>query len=271
MAQRNEPAPLDQRLLDEIDPDRLASGRRHLVSARFRIEQRDKADRSPVTAADEASENIILGGLSRLFPDVPVVSEEASARPAPAALGERFFLVDPLDGTREFIAGDSEYTVNIALIVGGRPMAGIIAAPAMATVWRGIVGQGAERMKLQPGAAVDRATERTAIRTRPKPQTGLVAMTSRSHPEPATGAYLEKIDGVQRSISGSSLKFCRIAEGAADIYPRLVSLSEWDIAAGHALVVAAGGTVTTVDGQPLTYGRPDFRAPPFIAWGASPA
>ena len=125
-------------------------------------------------------------------------------------------------------------------------------------------------MKLPPGAAVDRATERTAIRTRPKPQTGLVAMTSRSHPEPATGAYLEKIDGVQRSISGSSLKFCRIAEGAADIYPRLVSLSEWDIAAGHALVVAAGGTVTTVDGQPLTYGRRDFRAPPFIAWGAAP-
>ena len=96
-------------------------------------------------------------------------------------------------------------------------------------------------------------------------------MTSRSHPEPATGAYLEKIAGVQRNVSGSSLKFCRIAEGAADIYPRLVSLSEWDIAAGHALVVAAGGTVTTVDGQPLTYGRPDFRAPPFIAWGAAPA
>ena len=270
MAQRNEPAPLDPRLLDEVTLIASQAAAAILSVHGSALSKRDKADGSPVTAADEASEKIILDGLSRLLPDAPVVSEE-SALPAPATLGERFFLVDPLDGTREFIAGESEYTVNIALIAGGRPMAGIITAPALATVWRGIVGQGAERMKLQPGAAVDRATERAAIRTRPKPQTGLVAMTSRSHPDPATAAYLEKISGVQRNVSGSSLKFCRIAEGTADIYPRLVSLSEWDIAAGHALVVAAGGTVTTVDGQPLTYGRPDFRAPPFIAWGAAPA
>ena len=233
------------------------------------LRKRDKADRSPVTAADEASEKIILDGLSRLLPDAPVVSEE-SPLPAPATLGERFFLVDPLDGTREFIAGESEYTVNIALIVGRHPAAGIIAAPALGVVWRGIVGAGAERMKLQPGTAVASATERTPIRTRSKPRAGLVAMTSRSHPDPTTGAYLDRIAGVQRLISGSSLKFCRIAEGAADIYPRLVSLSEWDIAAGHALVVAAGGTVTTPHGQPLTYGRADFRAPPFVAWGAAP-
>ena len=270
LAQRNEPAPLDPRLLDEVTLIASQAAAAILSVHGSALSKRDKADGSPVTAADEASEKIILDGLSRLLPDAPVVSEE-SALPAPATLGERFFLVDPLDGTREFIAGESEYTVNIALIAGGRPMAGIITAPALATVWRGIVGQGAERMKLQPGAAVDRATERAAIRTRPKPQTGLVAMTSRSHPDPATAAYLEKISGVQRNVSGSSLKFCRIAEGTADIYPRLVSLSEWDTAAGHALVVAAGGTVTTVDGQPLTYGRPDFRAPPFIAWGAAPA
>ena len=270
LAQRNEPAPLDRRLLDEVTLIASQAAAAILSVHGSALSKRDKADGSPVTAADEASEKIILDGLSRLLPDAPVVSEEL-ALPAPATLGERFFLVDPLDGTREFIAGESEYTVNIALIAGGRPMAGIITAPALATVWRGIVGQGAERMKLQPGAAVDRATERAAIRTRPKPQTGLVAMTSRSHPDPATAAYLEKISGVQRNVSGSSLKFCRIAEGTADIYPRLVSLSEWDTAAGHALVVAAGGTVTTVDGQPLTYGRPDFRAPPFIAWGAAPA
>jgi 3'(2'), 5'-bisphosphate nucleotidase len=231
---------------------------------------REKADRSPVTAADEASEKIILDGLSQLLPDVPVVSEEAAVLPAPATLGERFFLVDPLDGTREFITGDSEYTVNIALIVGGHPAAGIIAAPALGIVWRGIVGTGAERMTLQPGAAVASATERTPIRTRPKPRAELVAMTSRSHPEPATGAYLDRIAGVQRVVSGSSLKFCRIAEGTADIYPRLVSLSEWDVAAGHALVLAAGGAVTTVDGQTVTYGRPGFRAPPFVAWGEAP-
>ena len=270
MVQHKETPPLDQRLLDELTLIASQAAEAILSVHGSALRQRDKADRSPVTAADDASESIILGGLSRLFPDVPVVSEEASAHPAPAVLGERFFLVDPLDGTREFIAGNSEYTINIALIVGGQPMAGIIAAPAMATVWRGIVGQGAERMKLQPGAAVDSAMGRIAIRTRPKPRTGLVAMTSRSHPEPATGAYLDKIAVLQRSISGSSLKFCRIAEGAADIYPRLVSLSEWDIAAGHAIVAAAGGTVTMADGQPLTYGRPDFRAPPFIAWGQVP-
>ena len=268
--QGKESAPLDQRLLDELTLIASQAAAAILSVPGSALGLRDKANRSPVTAADEASEKIILDGLSRLFPEVPVVSEEAAARPAPATLGEQFFLIDPLDGTREFIAGENEYTVNIALIVRGNPIAGIIAAPALATVWRGIAGQGAERMKLQPGAAVDRATERTAIRTRPKPQTGLVAMTSRSHPDPATAAYLDKIAGVQRNVSGSSLKFCRIAEGAADIYPRLVSLSEWDIAAGHALVVAAGGMVTTPDGQPLTYGRADFRAPPFVAWGAAP-
>ena len=141
LAQRKETAPLDQRLLDELTLIASQAAAAILSVHGSALRQRDKADRSPVTAADEASEKIILDGLSRLLPDVPVVSEEASALPAPAALGERFFLVDPLDGTREFIAGESEYTVNIALIVGGRPMAGIIAAPALATVWRGIVGK----------------------------------------------------------------------------------------------------------------------------------
>ena len=146
--------------------DRLASGRRHPVGARLRAGLRDKADRSPVTAADEASEKIILDGLSRLFPEVPVVSEEAAARPAPATLGERFFLVDPLDGTREFIAGENEYTVNIALIVGGNPIAGIIAAPALATVWRGIVGsrRGANEAAARRGCrSSDGARPRSAL------------------------------------------------------------------------------------------------------------
>ena len=235
------------------------------------IRQRAKPDRSPVTAADEASEEIILGALARLLPGAAVVSEEAAARQAPATLSDRFFLVDPLDGTREFIARDPEYTVNIALIEHGRPVAGIVAAPGLRTVWRGAIGRGAERMKLEPGKAGSAATERTAIRTRVKPSQGWVAMTSRSHPDPATDDYLDRLPAVRRMPCGSSLKFCRIAEGAADIYPRLVSLSEWDVAAGHALVSAAGGVVTTPDGQPLTYGRPDFRAPPFIAWGAAPA
>ena len=235
------------------------------------LKLRDKPDRSPVTAADEASEDVILKGLSRLLPGVPVVSEEATARHAPAALGELFFLVDPLDGTREFIAGENEYAVNIALIRNGLPIVGVIAAPAMGIIWRGVVGHGAERMRLEPGAAVATAAERSAIRTRPRPSKGLTAMTSRSHPEPATSAYLDRMADVQRVICGSSLKFSRIAEGAADVYPRLVSLSEWDVAAGHALVSAAGGIVTTIDGQALTYGHPNFRLPPFVAWGGAPA
>ena len=234
------------------------------------LKPRDKPDRSPVTAADEASEEVILGALSRLLPGVPIVSEEAASRRAPPARGDRFFLVDPLDGTREFIAGDDDYTVNIALIGNGHPIAGVVAAPAMGIVWRGVVGSGAERIRLQPGAATSRATERTLIRARPRPPAGLVAMTSRSHPDPDTSAYLDRMAGVQLMSCGSSLKFCRIAEGAADLYPRLVSLSEWDVAAGHAVVSAAGGRVTTIDGQPLTYGRPDFRLPPFVAWGQAP-
>ena len=232
------------------------------------LNPRDKPDRSPVTAADEASEDVILKGLSRLLPGVPIVSEEATALRAPAAPGELFFLVDPLDGTREFIAGEIEYAVNIALIRNGLPIVGVIAAPAMGIIWRGVVGQDAERMRLKPGAAVAAATERAVIRTRPRPRKGLLtAMTSRSHPEPHTSAYLDRMADVQRIVCGSSLKFCRIAEGAADVYPRLVSLSEWDVAAGHALVSAAGGIVTTIDGQALTYGHPNFRLPPFVAWG----
>ena len=141
MVQGKESVPLDQRLLDELTLIASQAAAAILSVPGSALGLRHKANRSPVTAADEASEKIILDGLSRLFPKVPVVSEEAAARPAPATLGERFFLVDPLDGTREFIAGQSEYTVNIALIVRGNPIAGIIAAPALAVLWRGIVGR----------------------------------------------------------------------------------------------------------------------------------
>jgi 3'(2'), 5'-bisphosphate nucleotidase len=225
---------------------------------------RDKADRSPVTAADEASDRVILEGLTRRWPHIPVVSEESAA---PSSLGNRFFLVDPLDGTREFIDGEDQYTVNIALIQDASPIAGVVGAPAMATLWCGHVGHGAERLRLKPGAHPSEATERTPIHVRPQPLSGPTAMVSRSHPEAETEAYLNRLPGVQRVISGSSVKFCRIAEGAADVYPRFATLSEWDVAAGHAVLSAAGGIVTATDGQPLTYGRPGFRLPPFIAWG----
>jgi len=226
---------------------------------------RHKADGSPVTDADEAAEAVILDGISQLLPGIPVIAEESIARRAPPALDGAFVLVDPLDGTKEFIAGRDEYTVNLALISGRRPIAGFVAAPGRALLWRGIVGHGAERLAIE-GETVG-APQR--IQVRHWPMSGAVALVSRSHRDPATEALLERLPPTRPESCGSSLKFCRIAEGAADIYPRLGPTSEWDIAAGHAVVVAAGGIVTAPDGGPLTYGHAErkFLVPAFIAWG----
>jgi 3'(2'), 5'-bisphosphate nucleotidase len=224
---------------------------------------RRKADGSPVTDADEAAEAVILEGLVRLLPSVPVVAEESVAREAPAKLDGSFVLVDPLDGTKEFIAGRDEYTVNIALISGGTPIAGVVAAPGRGILWRGVVGHGAERVAIGGESAPER------IHVRQWPSAGAVALVSRSHRDPLTEALLQRLPPTQADSCGSSLKFCRVAEGSADIYPRLGPTSEWDIAAGHALVVAAGGIVTAPDGRPLTYGHADqkFLVPGFLAWG----
>ncbi len=229
------------------------------------VAHRLKSDQSPVTAADEASEAVILEGLARLLPKVPVVSEEMAGKEAPPALGGSFILVDPLDGTKEFIAGRDEFTVNVAIVSGGVPIAGIIAAPKQNKIWRGIVGLKAERLRLLPEGADQAET----ISARPWPQQGAVAVVSRSHYDPATDTFLARLPPVAHDSSGSSIKFCRIAEGAADVYPRLGTTCEWDIAAGHALVVAAGGIVTTPEGKALPYGRiaENFRVPSFIAWG----
>lgn len=229
------------------------------------VSHRLKDDRSPVTAADEASEHVILEGLARLLPGMPVVSEEMAGKEAPPALGGSFILVDPLDGTKEFIAGRDEFTVNVAIVSGGAPIAGVISAPKRGDLWRGAVGISAEHLRLLPHGA-DQAR---AIRTRPWPSQGAVAVVSRSHYDPATDAFLARLPPVAHDSSGSSIKFCRIAEGAADVYPRLGTTCEWDIAAGHALVVAAGGIVTTPQGTPLPYGRAaeNFRVPGFFAWG----
>jgi 3'(2'), 5'-bisphosphate nucleotidase len=258
------PDTVDARMLEELINIASQAAAAILSVNASQLNLRDKADRSPVTAADEASERVILDALTRHWPDIPIVSEESAA---PPALGERFFLVDPLDGTREFIDGEDQYTVNIALIHQGHTVAGVVGAPAMATLWSGRVGHGAERLRLTPGARPAEASERIPIQTRTRPQSRLTAMTSRSHPEAETEAYLRSLPGVERVICGSSLKFCRIAEGAADVYPRFASLSEWDVAAGHAVLAAAGGVVVTADGQDLTYGHAGFRLPPFIAWG----
>ena len=224
-----------------------------------------KPDHSPVTAADEASEAEILKGLARLLPGVPVVSEEMSGRQAPPKLDGSFILVDPLDGTREFIAGRDEYTVNVAIVSGGTPIAGIVSAPKQHMVWRGVVGRGAERLRM----LADGADQSQPIRTRRWPAAQAVAVVSRSHLDPATEAFVAKLGPVGRDASGSAIKFCRIAEGAADVYPRLGATCEWDVAAGHALVTAAGGIVTDRAGAPLKFGNAaaNFRVPAFIAWG----
>jgi len=228
------------------------------------VVQRMKADKSPVTAADEASEAAILQGVARLLPAVPVVSEESTDASKTQLVGS-FLMVDPLDGTREYLAGRDEFTVNLAIITRGVPIAGIIAAPKRGHVWRGIVGMKAERLRLRD----DGADQPHAIHTREWPRQGAVAAVSRSHLDAATEAFIASLGSVSRNASGSAIKFCQVAEGAADVYPRLATTCEWDVAAGHALVVAAGGVVTNPQGLPLAYGRAaeNFRVPAFIAWG----
>jgi len=237
------------------------------------LNPRTKSDQSPVTAADDASEAIILDGVARLMPGVPVISEEASARAAVGTIGDDFVLVDPVDGTRELVAGRDEFTINLGLVRAGRPEIGIVAAPALGLVWRTAPAGGAQRFRLAPGAAAEAAAEVTAIRTRPMPASGIVAVVSRSHFDPATDAFLARLatqfGNVARLASGSAIKLCRVAEGTADVYPRLAATHQWDVAAGHAVLAAAGGTVTTPDRSPLSY-RPDtagLRVPGFIAWG----
>ena len=257
-----------------------------------------KADASPVTAADEQAETLILAGLRRLTPHIPIVAEEAAAAGhAPLlAAGQRFWLVDPLDGTREFVARNGEFTVNIALIEHGRPVLGVVLAPAVAVVmapamasamaramapavaaplvepsagplgclYAGIVGQ---------GAWVEDAAGRRAIHCRPQPADGLTVLASRSHGDAAAlhaflAGYLAGRRVAHLGTAGSSLKLCLLAAGQADVYPRLGRTMEWDIAAGHAVLAAAGGSVCRVDdGRPLGYGKPGFENPHFVAAG----
>ena len=225
-----------------------------------------KADGSPVTEADLAADHIIGEGLAALAPDIPAISEERVHLAKPPYDGS-FFLIDPLDGTKEFVAGRGEFTVNIALVSNGTPLLGIIGAPALGLIWRGLVGRGAERLAVGDGASM----RAEPIRTRPIPLPGapwLVAV-SRSHGDARTEAFIDARPGAIRQKLGSAVKFGRIAEGAADIYPRFAPTCEWDIAAGHAIVTAAGGRITDGQGADLQFGRgrPDFIVPEFIAWG----
>jgi 3'(2'), 5'-bisphosphate nucleotidase len=215
-----------------------------------------KEDRSPVTEADRAAEAIILRALRQHAPEVPVVAEEEVAAGRVPVVGHDFFLVDPLDGTKEFVRGGNDYTVNIGLVRGGVPLLGLVFAPEQDRLYLAVVGE---------GAWMEEGGERRPLRTAP-PREPLVVVASKSHMNSATLAYLEQAAPGGRRVSvGSSLKFGLVAEGKADFYPRLSPTSEWDTAAGHAVLLGAGGRVDGLDGTPLRYGKAGFLNPGFVA------
>lgn len=229
------------------------------------LQVQSKADNSPLTLADERSNQCILEGLRTLDATIPIVSEE-SPLPAFAERSHwpRFWLVDPLDGTKEFIKRNGEFTVNIALIEHGQPVLGVVLAPAIAVAYLGAVGVGAFR---ETGNAA-----REAIGIRPLSAEAITVIGSRSHGAEALDALLARLRSrfahVEMNNMGSSLKFCKVAEGAADLYPRLTPVCEWDAAAAHAVLRAAGGDVHTIDLQPLRYNtKEDLLVPQFIAAG----
>lgn len=220
---------------------------------------RGKADDSPVTEADEKAERIIVTALRKLTPEVPVIAEEAVAAGQMPSIDRRFWLVDPLDGTREFVDRNGEFTVNIALIEDGAPTLGVVFAPALDRLFAGAAGLGA--------FVVDAAGQRV-IRTREVPVEGLTVVASRSHGDPQRiEDFLGGRKVAELRNAGSSLKICLVAAGEADLYPRFSRTMEWDIAAGDAVLRAAGGRLTDVDGELMRYGKPGLENADFLVWG----
>jgi 3'(2'), 5'-bisphosphate nucleotidase len=220
-----------------------------------------KADESPVTEADRRGEVLILKALAEQFPDIPVISEEdASEFGTPDAIGPRFFLVDPLDGTKAFVRGDPHFTVNIGLIQDGRPIAGAVAAPPTGEVWD---TAGGKAMKRRDGGRAQ------PVHVRPWPPGEALALISHTMSDETARKLAEQYGFHRREPMDSSIKLCRIAEGAADIYPRHGPTMEWDVAAGQAVLEAAGGRMTTPEGEGFVYGKADagFRNGWFVARG----
>jgi 3'(2'), 5'-bisphosphate nucleotidase len=210
------------------------------------------------------TEAVIRDGLRRLAPAIPVISEEQVDHDQPRIERGSVLLVDPLDGTRDFIAGRDEYTINIAIVTDGTPMLGVITAPALGLLWRGIAGRGAERLEFGHDGKVARPH---AIHTRRPAPRELIVMVSRSHLEARTQAYVDRLPQPKLIPCGSAVKFCRVAEGTADHYPRLAPTRDWDVAAGHAILNAAGGSVIAPDGGLLGYGTKELKISGFLAWG----
>lgn len=247
-----------RQLADGLSEAAREAGEAILEIVRRGFEVETKSDRSPVTEADRAAELIILAALAQLAPGIPVIAEEEVAAGRIPAHEDTYFLVDPLDGTKEFVRGGSDYTVNIGLIENGKPSMGVVYTPAQEMLHSGIVGQ---------GAWLARSGGKKAIATRAHAD-GLTAVASKSHFNQQTADYLEHAaPGCGYVAIGSSLKFCIVAEGRADIYPRLGPTSEWDTAAGHAVLLAAGGRVDGPDGDVLQYGKRAFINPAFVATG----
>ena len=233
---------------------------------------RTKADSSPVSDADERAEEIIIERLSIALPGVGVLAEETAGREGVgAARASTFLLVDPVDGTKEFLKRNGQFTVNIALVEAGQPLVGCVYAPARKDIYFG----GAKAWTIAGFAAGQtlRATDGEVLRTRAYPASGLTAVTSSSHLDPETRAFLAKHRIAGSTAIGSSLKFCLIAAGQADVYPRWGPTMEWDTGAGQAVLQAAGGSVTRPDGSPFVYGKSaeGYLNGPFVAWGRAPA
>ena len=264
---------LDHRsLVDALVPSVLAAGRLQLAYFRTDIAVERKADASPVTAADRESEALIVSALERIAPGAIVAAEEAIAEGRVPPVVEEMFLVDPLDGTRDFVAGTEDFTVNIGFVSRGRAVFGLILVPARGEIYAtfGPRAAGTARVDMSDTELASSDLKWTPITVREQPAAGLVAVASPWRPQEQIDAWLasERVD--RKVYAGSSYKFCLVARGDGDVYAQLGATHEWDTAAGQAIVEAAGGTVVTRDGSPLVYGKAGsgYLNPPFMAWGA---
>lgn len=249
----------NEELLEPVIGLAYAAGAIIMAVYESSFEIRDKADSSPVTEADERAEAVIVAGLREMTPELPIVAEEAVAAGEIPTVGTRFWLVDPLDGTKEFISRNGEFTVNIALIEHGVPVLGVVFAPALGRLYAGVS---------ECGAFIEDASGRRPIRCRQVPSDGLTVVGSRSHGDAdALTSFLRGRKVAALVSAGSSLKLCLVASGEADLYPRFGRTMEWDIAAGHAVLAASGGGVSDLGGAPLRYCKPGFENPHFVAQG----
>jgi 3'(2'), 5'-bisphosphate nucleotidase len=265
-------------LADALLPAVLEAGVLQMRYFRNGVAVNHKSDASPVTAADQEAETILLAALHRVAPNIPVIAEEAASAGNIPTIGSEFFLVDPLDGTREFVSGSEDFTVNIALVRDGSPYFGIVYAPATGQLFIGLGNTCEPEAAIEVHVPKDARNVRhlaelnpRAISCRRADLAALTVVSSRSHRTAEVEEFLSPFNVRERRHVGSSLKFVTVARGDADLYPRIGSINEWDTAAGHAVLVAAGGAVTTFDGRPLTYGKvaAKFLNPDFIAWGSA--